>query len=83
MERVEAESPMLPAFRSVLTTFASGIDHEFFDLLFKYAVIVDGYPWAVTMPHLIIKIKWSEWRESNPRSCLGKAEHYHYATLAC
>ena len=24
----------------------------------------------------------SEWRESNPRSCLGKAEHYHYATLA-
>ena len=26
---------------------------------------------------------WSEWRESNPRSCLGKAEHYHYATLAC
>jgi hypothetical protein len=25
---------------------------------------------------------WSEWRESNPRNCLGKATHYHYATLA-
>ena len=28
------------------------------------------------------EVEWSEWRESNPRSCLGKAEHYHYATLA-
>ncbi len=32
--------------------------------------------------HSEFRIEWSEWRESNPRDCLGKAEHYHYATLA-
>lgn len=26
---------------------------------------------------------WCAWRESNPRSLLGRQEHYHYATGAC
>ncbi len=34
------------------------------------------------MIDFLCRNKWSEWRESNPRNCLGKATHYHYATLA-